>query len=106
MAQAMLEEHGAQPPQQDYFEMVKEVIGVAYLAGTDTTGTPVLSFFLAMLLNPDVQKKAQAEVDRIVGADRLPEIEDRKDMPYIEALVNELFRWLPVLPMGKPFLFA
>jgi cytochrome P450 len=67
----------------------------------------VLAFFLAMLVNPEVQTKAQAEVDRVVGKDRLPEPEDRKDMPYCEAVINECLRWLPVLPMGWfPLIFT
>jgi cytochrome P450 len=49
-------------------------------------------FFLAMLVHPDGQAKAQAEVDRVVGLDRLPEVEDRERLPYLEAEVNERLR--------------
>lgn len=55
-----------------------------------------------MMLNPSVQKKAQAEIDRVVGAHgRLPTIEDRPRLPYVEAVMKEAMRWNPVVPMGK-----
>ena len=50
------------------------------------------SFFLAMLLYPDIQRKAQAEVDRVVGRDRLPEFSDEPSLPYVTALVKEVLR--------------
>ena len=56
-----------------------------------------------MALYPEVQKKAQAEIDAVVGPDRLPEIEDRPSLPYINALIKELMRWNLVTPLGKPF---
>lgn len=58
------------------------------------------SFFLAMVLYPAVLKRAQEEVDRVVGNDRLPSFSDREKMPYIDALVKETFRWEVVAPIG------
>lgn len=45
-----------------------------------------------MLLYPDVQRKAQAELDRVVGSDRLPEFSDERSLPYITAVVQEVLR--------------
>jgi cytochrome P450 len=53
-----------------------------------------------MVLYPEVQKKAQAELDNVVGEDRLPQFDDRPDLPYLEAIVKEVFRWIPVAPTG------
>lgn len=47
-------------------------------------------FYLAMVLYPDVQRRAQTELDSVVGTDRLPCLEDREKLPYINALVKEL----------------
>ncbi|KAF8513276.1 cytochrome P450, partial [Gautieria morchelliformis] len=58
------------------------------------------TFILAMVLSPEVQKKAQAELDAVVGPNRLPEFEDRNDLPYINALCKEILRWHPLLPVG------
>ena len=55
-----------------------------------------------MALNPNVVKKAQEELDRVVGKDRLPEFSDRDDLPYIDALVKELLRWNTPLPISLP----
>jgi hypothetical protein len=53
-----------------------------------------------MTLFPDVQKKAQAEINAVVGTDRFPSFEDRDSLPYIEALVKEVLRWNAVAPTG------
>lgn len=45
-----------------------------------------------MVLYPDVQKKAQEEIDRVIGRDRLPEFEDEASLPYVSALVKEAMR--------------
>jgi cytochrome P450 len=57
-------------------------------------------FILAMLLSPEAQQKAQAELDAVVELNRLPEFEDRVNLPYINALCKELLRWNPLLPLG------
>ena len=54
-----------------------------------------------MTLNPEIQKKAQEEIDRVICIDRLPTLADRADLPYTDALVKEVFRWNPVAPQGK-----
>jgi hypothetical protein len=53
-----------------------------------------------MTLFPDVQKKAQSEIDAVIGPDRLPSFADRASLPYIEALTKELFRWSVTIPNG------
>lgn len=53
-----------------------------------------------MVLNPESQKKAQEEIDRVVGHGRLPTFEDRDELIYVEALVREVMRWHPPLPLG------
>jgi cytochrome P450 len=63
----------------------------------------VQTLILAMALYPEVQKKAQAEIDAVVGPDRLPEFEDRPSLPYINAVIKELMRWNLVTPLGEPF---
>ena len=53
-----------------------------------------------MAVHPDIQKKAQNEIDAVVGTHRLPEFEDRPSLPFVEALYREVMRWKPVLPLG------
>ena len=58
-------------------------------------------FFLIMLLWPDKQRKAQEEIDRVVGNDRLPDFNDRERLPYIEAVLKECMRLHTAVPMGE-----
>ena len=60
----------------------------------------IQTFFLAMALYPDVQRKAQAELDAVVGSHRLPDFGDRASLPYVDAIVREALRWMPVAPLG------
>ena len=59
-----------------------------------------MTFALAMVLYPEVQRRAQAEIDSVVGEDRLPTFEDRSSLPYVESVLRETFRWHPILPNG------
>lgn len=59
-------------------------------------------FFLAMTVYPSVQRKAQEELDRVIGPDRLPGFQDRENLPYINAVVKEVLRWHPVAPLALP----
>lgn len=55
-----------------------------------------------MLVFPDVQQRAQEEIDRVVGPDRLPTMADEPNLPYIRACVKETLRWMPTVPLGIP----
>ncbi|BET00075.1 cytochrome P450 [Nesidiocoris tenuis] len=70
-----------------------------FMAGSETTSKSLGFGFLYMLLNPHVIKKAQEEIDRVVGRDRLPTLNDRPHMPYIEAITYESVRHF----MGRTF---
>ena len=60
----------------------------------------IYSLFLVLTLNPGVQRKAQEEIDKIVGSDRLPTLGDRDRLPYIDALTKEILRFNPVVNLG------
>jgi hypothetical protein len=53
-----------------------------------------------MVLNPTAFKKAQEEIDAVVEPQRLPKISDRIHLPYTNALIQELFRWIVSVPNG------
>ncbi|KAH7317139.1 cytochrome P450 [Stachybotrys elegans] len=77
-----------------------------FAGGTDTSSSTLHAFFLAMILYPEVQEKAQAEIDSVVGGERLPIFSDRLRLPYIEAIVQELLRWHSATPMGFPHMVS
>lgn len=58
--------------------------------------------FYALTQHPEILKRAQAEIDNIVGPDRLPISSDRPKLPYIDALFCETLRYAAPVPMGLP----
>ncbi|KAF3901771.1 hypothetical protein AA313_de0203516 [Arthrobotrys entomopaga] len=83
-------------------KLIKDSAISMYGGGSDTTVAGLSFFFRAMILNPEVQKKAQEEIDRVIGKDRLPTFEDRESLPYIEAVFKEALRFNPIVPAGFP----
>lgn len=61
----------------------------------------ISSCIIALLEQPDVLVKAQAELDRVVQPGHLPDVEDQDSLPYITALAMEALRWRDVVPLGK-----
>lgn len=66
------------------------------------TVAAISSFFFAMALYPDIQRRGQEEVEKIIGNQRLPKISDRASLPYVEHIMREMLRWRPVAPLGLP----
>ncbi|TDL27710.1 cytochrome P450 [Rickenella mellea] len=79
-------------------EALRWAASAFYGAGTATTISLTSWFILAMSLFPEVQKKAQAEIDSVIGNEKLPGFVDRPELPYIEAMCKETLRWNCVLP--------
>ncbi|KAF9526842.1 cytochrome P450 [Crepidotus variabilis] len=86
----------------EYIRDLKWTAASLYGGGADTTVSSEYAFFLAMVLFPEVQKKAQAELDVVIGNDRLPTIADMPRLPYVNAVVTEVLRWNSVAPLGVP----
>ncbi|KAJ7097114.1 cytochrome P450 [Mycena belliarum] len=96
-----LEEGGEKYYDED---TIKATSASMYLAGSHSTVTALMNFVIAMLVNPAAQKKAQAEIDSVIGKSRLPSFEDESALPYVSALVKEVLRWRTVAPLGAPHL--
>ncbi|KAF7302033.1 O-methylsterigmatocystin oxidoreductase [Mycena indigotica] len=77
--------------------LIKDVSATVYAGGSDTTLSTLLSFFLAMVLHPEVQERAFAEINTLIpDGDRLPAFSDREQLPYCDRIVQESLRWNPV----------
>ncbi|KAI9441898.1 cytochrome P450 [Lactarius indigo] len=76
--------------------------GDTLAAGGETTSTSLHWWLLAMLAYPDVQARAHAEIDEVVGQARPPTFADVPSLPYIRAMVKETVRWSPTVPFGVP----
>ncbi|KAI0302455.1 cytochrome P450 [Multifurca ochricompacta] len=81
---------------------IAETLGSMYTAGSDTSVASMMSLFLAFLLRPDVQRKAQEDIDAVTGRERLPTFEDRPKLPFVDAICKEVSRWMPVAPLHIP----
>ncbi|KAI9443604.1 cytochrome P450 [Lactarius indigo] len=78
------------------------LVGTMVSAGGETTSTTLQWWVLAMLAYPEVQTRAQAELDEVVGNARPPTIADLPSLPYIRAMVKEALRWSPTVPFSIP----
>ncbi|KAF8520307.1 cytochrome P450 [Gautieria morchelliformis] len=77
-------------------------LGGVLLAGMDTSSAALQVVILSLVNFPDAQKKAQEEIDRVVGSDRVPTWRDIPDLPYTMAFLEETMRFRPVGPLGLP----
>jgi cytochrome P450 len=66
----------------------------------------LMKFFLMMVVHPAVQEKAQAEIDAVVGRDRLPTMDDRPLLPYLDAVFREMLRHTPTVPLCESSRFS
>ncbi|RYP31688.1 hypothetical protein DL767_005601 [Monosporascus sp. MG133] len=80
-------------------EMAAYVSGSLLEAGSDTTSSTLIGFVQALLCFPEVVKLAQAELDSVCG-DRLPDLNDLPNLPYIRGCMKESLRWMPTVPLG------
>ncbi|KAF9032484.1 cytochrome P450 [Hymenopellis radicata] len=86
----------------EWREHVKNAAGMCYWAASDTVYGTLMVFILAMTLHPECQRKAQDEIDKVVGRRRLPSFDDRPHLPYTESILRETLRWKPVAPTAVP----
>ncbi|KAL0957049.1 hypothetical protein HGRIS_003148 [Hohenbuehelia grisea] len=96
----LLEQMQTEPSSGLIEDDIKDVTATAFAGGIDTNESAIRTFLLAMVLYPDVQKRAQAEIALVVGSARLPNADDQPSLPYLSALCREVQRWHPPVPLG------
>ncbi|EPQ55346.1 cytochrome P450 [Gloeophyllum trabeum ATCC 11539] len=105
LAALLVKSQDAKEPQEEdiaaQYAMASVYIDIT-TAGVDTTISAIHSFLLAMMLYPDKQKAAQAELDRVAGDNGLPDSNDRTNLPYVKAVMTEVLRWRPPVPLALP----
>lgn len=96
-------EHEKQSQERIFtFENVLITIMDLVGAGTETTSTTLRYALLLLLKHPDVAAKAQEEIERVIGNHRSPCMQDRSNMPYMDALVHEVQRYIDLIPNNLP----
>ncbi|TFK48072.1 cytochrome P450 [Heliocybe sulcata] len=98
IATKMLQELPPNRTEEHHERLIQDMGATAY--GVSQTVSTAQVFIIAMAMHPQVQQRAQAELDKVVGLGRLPDFADRDSLPYINAIMKELTRWQPVLPVG------
>ena len=73
-----------------------------FIAGLETTGSTLCWALLYLIHNPKVQQMVHQELDQVIGAERLPELEDKKNLPYLEATITETLRLSSLVPLSVP----
>nr|ABQ53137.1 cytochrome P450 1A2 [Enhydra lutris] len=83
-------------------EKIVNIINDIFGAGFDTITTAISWSIMYLVTNPEIQRKIQEELDRVIGRARQPRLSDRLQLPYLEAFILEIFRHTSFVPFTIP----
>ncbi|KAH9916560.1 cytochrome P450 [Epithele typhae] len=89
-------------PTAEEADDIKGAAGAIFAAGSETTVTVLSNVLLALVMHPEAFARAQAEMDRVVGRARVPDLDDRGGLPYLDAVLAEVLRWRCPVPLAIP----
>ncbi|XP_072524663.1 cytochrome P450 2G1-like [Salminus brasiliensis] len=84
-----------------YDNMTATVLNL-FLAGTETTSTTIRYALMLLIKHPEIQEHMQKEIDAVIGQDRSPMMDDRKSLPFTDAVIHEVQRFVDLVPLNVP----
>ncbi|XP_056127104.1 cytochrome P450 2M1-like [Rhinichthys klamathensis goyatoka] len=97
-----MKEEKDKPDTEYHFDNLVSSAWNLFSAGTETTSSTLRHSLLLMMKHPDVQERVQREINEVVGQDRWPSIEDRRRLPYTDAVIHDVQRSMDLAPIAVP----
>ncbi|KAH9940664.1 cytochrome P450 [Amylocystis lapponica] len=98
-----LEDEKSDPAAYEYgTEVLANVLAMVFIGAADTLVPALNAFILYMVMNPEAQRRGHEAVDAVTKRKYIPDFSDYGDIPYVDAIVNEVFRCSAVVPLGVP----
>ncbi|XP_069799548.1 cytochrome P450 2A6-like [Dendropsophus ebraccatus] len=88
-------------PNFDRKNMIMTILNL-FFGGTETVSSTLRHGLLILMRYPEIQAKLHAEIDHVIGENRITNIEDRNNMPYMNAVIHEIQRFCDILPLNLP----